>query len=30
MIGYQENELEADPGLWRRLMHRKIWSEPAG
>ena len=21
MIGYQENELEADPGLWRRLMH---------
>jgi len=21
MIGYEENELEADPDLWRRLMH---------
>ena len=21
MVGYKENELEADPGLWRRLMH---------
>ena len=21
MVGYAENELEADPDLWRRLMH---------
>ncbi len=29
MLGYKENELEADPGLWRRLMHQDDL-EPAG